>query len=162
MTLIDSFKGSHAFLSNFYTTPVQVKSILCQSAEHAYQACKTNDPAERDKILASKTSAGAKKLGSKAVLRPDWEDVKLSIMQFIIACKFPDIPEGAGKTHLSVRLWYTHPASLVEGNDWGDDFWGCVRPPDAQNGPWVGQNNLGVILTARRAQIGLAAGAVTS
>ncbi len=157
--LIDSFKGHYAFLSNFYPEPVQVKSILCASAEHAYQAAKTLDPAEREKILGAKTAAGAKKAGARCTLRPDWEDVKVSVMRFIIECKFPDIPQGAPKTHLSVRLWNTYPKSLVEGNTWGDDFWGCVKPPDAPLGPWVGANMLGVLLTARRAQLRLAAGA---
>ncbi len=92
-------------------------------------------------------------------MRSDWEDVKVSVMRFIIQCKFPDIPPGAPKSHLSVRLWNTTPKSLVEGNNWGDDFWSCVKPPDAPLGPWVGANMLGVLLTARRAQIGLAAGA---
>ncbi len=152
--LIDSFKGKHSFLSNFYVCPfpIVVGSKQCYHLEGLYQANKTLDGAMQDKILATKTGAAAKKLGAKVELREDWEEKKVGIMEYLISLKFPgsfNMPNGS----LSEKLCETGDAVLVEGNDWGDQFWGCVLPPDAQNGPWMGLNWLGQILQDRRATL---------
>ena len=40
---------------------------------------------------------------------------------------------------------------IVEENNWGDDFWGMVY--NHSKGHFVGQNNLGHILTSKREQL---------
>ncbi len=149
--LIDSFKGKYAFLSNFYACPhpIVVGGKQAITTEALYQANKTLDSAMQDKILATKTGSAAKKLGAKVELREGWDEKKVGIMEFLISMKFPlsfNLPNGS----LSEKLCETGDAILVEGNDWGDRFWGAIRPPDAQNGPWMGLNWLGTILMDHR------------
>lgn len=141
--MIDSFTGDYAFLSNFWAEPVTLKGITFRTAEHAYQACKNPDPQYRGEIIAAGSPAAAKALGRRAPLRPDWEQVKVNVMRAVIAAKF------APTTELSHRLMLTGNEHLVEGNTWGDKFWGCVREPH-ENGTWVGRNELGIILMAQR------------
>lgn len=64
-------------------------------------------------------------------LRSDWERVKLMYMYEICMCKFMQNPT------LCKALLATGNCHLVEGNNWGDYFWGSV------NGH--GENHLGRI-----------------
>jgi predicted NAD-dependent protein-ADP-ribosyltransferase YbiA (DUF1768 family) len=41
----------------------------------------------------------------------------------------------------------TKDAELIEGNNWGDVIWGCVRGPGDE---WIGENNLGKLLMKLR------------
>ena len=50
------------------------------TVEHAYQAAKTLDEDGRKAILEAPTPGKAKRMGRKVRMRPDWEDVKLSVM----------------------------------------------------------------------------------
>lgn len=143
--LIDSFKGKYAFLSNYYCpeVPIKVKSKVVPTLEHAFQATKTLIPEEQEKVLACKSPGAAKTAGRKVTLRGDWEAIKINVMIFLVACKFEDGSE------LARKLVATGDAHLVEGNDWGDKFWGCVQEPEP-NGPYQGLNHLGMILMGRR------------
>lgn len=139
--LIDSFKGKYSFLSNFYLPDggIQIKSKNVPTLEHAFQAHKTLDVEERDKVLACKSPGAAKNAGQKVTLRPDWDEVKVSIMLTLLFYKF------APGSDMADRLLRTGTAHLVEGNDWGDEFWGCVRNVEG-NTPWQGMNQLGILL----------------
>jgi hypothetical protein len=66
------------------------------------------------------------------ILRADWEDIRLEVMLNLLRQKF------APGSELRTKLETTTPHELVEGNTWGDTFWGVC------NG--VGQNNLGRLL----------------
>lgn len=81
----------------------------------------------------------AKKLGREVQLRSDWERVKLMYMYEICMCKFMQNPT------LCKALLATGNCHLVEGNNWGDYFWGSV------NGH--GENHLGKILMDIRAKL---------
>jgi ribA/ribD-fused uncharacterized protein len=129
--MITEFEGEFRFLSNFYPSPVMLDGIEYPTVEHAYQAAKTIDTAERDRIRNAKHAGTAKKLGRKVTLRPDWEAVKLQVMEDLIRRKF-SIPD------LKDMLLATEQEELVEGNYWGDTFWGVCEG--------VGQNHLGKIL----------------
>lgn len=144
--LISSFSGEYAFLSNFWEEPFDCGGRVVPTAEHAFQAQKTSDPVWKDDIVKARTPGVAKRLGRKAPMRADWERNKVGVMRRVLAFKF------APGTELAAKLVATHPAELVEGNTWGDKFWGCVREP-AAHGPWVGQNNLGILLMERRAEL---------
>jgi N-glycosidase YbiA len=150
--LIDSFSGQYAFLSNFNGGQVEVFGCIFPTAEHAFQAAKSTRFEDLNKILAIKSASAAKRAARKFELRPDWEDIKVDVMRQVLAAKF-FWPRGGANNSLAVKLVRTHPHHLVEGNDWGDKFWGCVRPPDVQNGPWVGANHLGILLMERRDQL---------
>lgn len=80
-----------------------------------------------------------KKLGREVQLRSDWESVKLMYMYEICMCKFMQNPT------LCKALLATGNCHLVEGNNWGDYFWGSV------NGH--GENHLGKILMDIRAKL---------
>lgn len=129
--MIDSFTGKYNFLSNFYKHENS-------TVEHYYQAMKTFNPFEQIKILHAPTPKEAKRLGRRCELREDWEDIKLLIMEVLIRLKFTN-------EHLKQLLLETEDAILIEGNHWGDTFWGQV------NG--VGNNWLGIILMKIRSEL---------
>lgn len=142
--MIDRFEGEHRFLSNFWEHPVELKGRVFPTAEHAYQACKTADPATQAAIQAASTPGEAKRLGSRCELRPGWEEMKVRVMVAIIQAKF------APTTELAHKLMLTGGQQLVEGNTWGDRFWGCELEPGPKEGTWVGRNELGRILMEQR------------
>jgi len=128
--LIDSFDGEYRFLSNFWPAEVEFEGIKFPSVENAYQAAKTLDLEER-KRLAAMTSGQAKKAGKKLEIRPDWESVKVAVMENLVWQKFQN-------AELMAKLKATGEKPLIEGNWWGDTFWGICRGK--------GKNELGRIL----------------
>lgn len=139
MTVIDSFRNEYRFLSNFYPSPIVCPIGSAQTAEHAYQALKANRPADAEIVLAAPTPGAAKRAGRKIAIREDWEAVKLAVMRDVLALKF------AHGSQLAQLLLWTSDALLVEGNTWGDQYWGAVDG--------FGQNWLGHLLMARRAEL---------
>src|ERR1700676_4282909 len=116
--MIDSFKGEHEFLSNFHLFEgYYLNNNVYLSAEHAYQAQKAVRWEDRKAIEEARTPALAKKIGRQIEIRPDWEYVKLYMMLKIVRRKFDHQP-------LAVKLLQTGDETLVEGNSWGDEFWG--------------------------------------
>jgi len=115
--VINSFSGKYGFLSNFYPCVVTFEGKSYPSTEHAFQAAKTYNPIERNLIALAKTPADAKKLGRKAQLRPDWEQVKDDVMRELLWQKFQI-------TEMRYRLLDTGDAELIEGNHWNDTYWG--------------------------------------
>ena len=130
---IRSFKGEYRWLSNFHEVEVELDGVTYPTTEHAYQAAKTLNLDERQKILQCKTPGQAKRAGMKVTLRPDWEEIKIGVMLDLTRQKFQVM-------YLEGYLLETEDAQLVEGNSWGDVFWGV----DEATGE--GQNNLGKIL----------------
>lgn len=138
VTIIDRFMGKYWFLSNFYPAPVEMDGKIWPTVEHAYQACKTNDPVVRGRILMVAKPGTAKYLGQRVKLRQDWEDMKLDVMKILVTRKFKD-------QELAKKLLATKDIQLVEGNYWGDTFWGVY------NGS--GENHLGKILMEVRGKL---------
>lgn len=141
--MISNFHGKYAFLSNFWSVPVRYEGLRYPTLEHAYQAAKTLD---RDNRLAIASipaweAAKAKKAGRKLAMRPDWDTVKVSIMRELIKEKFHP------HTELSQMLLDTGDQELVEGNWWGDTFWGICHG--------TGENWLGKLLMERRSELKL-------
>lgn len=124
---VDAFKGSFEFLCNFYAGrgisdfAVAYDGLMYPTSEHAFQAAKTFDLDYREHIRGASTPGHAKKLGRRANLRPDWEAVKVEIMFQVCLAKFVDNPQ------LGRALVNTGSARLVEGNTWGDTFWGVCQ-----------------------------------
>lgn len=140
---IESFTGQYRWLSNFWPCLVTLDGVQYSTVERAYQAAKTLDPIARDAIRFTHTPGRAKLLGRQLVLREDWSSVRLGIMESLVREKFSD-------PLLGCYLRETAPRRLVEGNDWGDDFWGATRNP---SGRLTGQNHLGEILTRVREEL---------
>lgn len=131
MTVIDRFSGGYRFLSNFYPCKVEYENLIYPSVEHAYQAAKSFNPIDRKSMQNVNTAGGAKRLGRSFSLRRDWEEVKIDIMKELLATKFDRQP-------LRNMLLATGVAFLIEGNNWGDDFWGVYTHQ--------GKNHLGKLL----------------
>ena len=116
--IISSFRGKHAFLSNFYLSPITVGEITYPTVEHFYQAMKTENITLRKTIAESLTPAIAKRKGRHVLLRKGWEDAKNLYMMHGLILKFTIHPD------LRNKLAMTAPQKLVEGNTWGDKYWG--------------------------------------
>lgn len=141
--MIDFFDGEYAFLSNFYNASCIFEEKLYPTVEHAFQAAKSLDHAERDWIAAAGSPGLAKRLGRRINLRPDWEKVKFDVMEECLRSKFAD-------SVLKQKLLATSDEELVEGNYWHDNTWGncsCERCKDI-----VGRNMLGNILMKLRTE----------
>lgn len=134
-TAITSFRGANGFLSNFHECKVKMPDgITYNSAEAAFQAQKTEDMDERRKF-ASMSPREAKKRGKNIELREGWDSMRVDVMREVLAAKFAN-PE------LRRQLDSTAGRLLVEGNTWGDRFWGAV---DGR-----GENVLGKLLMELR------------
>lgn len=128
---ISSFSGQYRFLSNFYQCSVPYAGLIYPSSEHAYVAAKTLDLALREAIRDISAPAAVKKYGRILPLRPNWDNLKFGIMYDIVMSKFTTEP-------LRSMLIATGGAELIEGNTWGDRYWGVCRG--------VGENRLGQLL----------------
>lgn len=133
LEVIDSFRGEFSFLSNFFIEPDRTH------VEGEFQAEKTFDLRDKVAILSQPEPGPAKKIGRRVTLRADWEDVKVEVMRSLVLRKFLD------HERLSERLVETGDAQLIEGNHWGDTFWGVCNQE--------GKNTLGLILMEIRALI---------
>ena len=117
---IDRFRGEYAFLSNFHRAPFAWRGRTFETAEAAYQSRKTRDHREREHIRNAPTPAAAKRFGRRVALRADWEYVKDNVMHAVLMAKFA-VPA------LRDALLATGDAELVEGNTWGDTYWGVCK-----------------------------------
>ena len=141
--MIDFFDGEYAFLSNFYNASCIFEDKFYPTVEHAFQAAKSLDHAERDWIAAAGSPGLAKRLGRRVNLRPDWEKVKFDVMEECLRSKFAD-------PVLKQKLLATGDEELVEGNYWHDNTYGncsCEKCKDI-----VGRNMLGNILMKLRTE----------
>lgn len=138
--VIDRFRGTYSFLSNFSAYKVFYMGDTYYSAEAAYQGAKAATDLQRMKMVRVKRPDFARRIGrNMKPIRADWENVKLRVMYDIVKAKFLQ------NEKLQAKLLATRDRMLIEGNDWGDIFWGMV---DGE-----GENNLGKILMRVREEI---------
>ena len=142
---ISAFRGLHDFLSNFYAADVEFEGAEYPTIEHAFQAAKSLDFAERRTIKNAKSASEAKRMGRKIKRREDWFDVSLNVMESLVRQKFTRYPE------LKSKLLETGDAILIEGNNWNDRFYGAVY--DTNRNEWMGENHLGKILMKVREEL---------
>ncbi len=136
---IERFIGKYEFLSNFYS----FKNGL--TVEHFYQAEKTDDLAEKMRIMLAPTPGKAKRLGRKCVIEADFEERRPVIMLPLLRVKFEYSP-------LQEWLLATEGLELVEGNVWHDNYWGdcfCGRSECQERG----LNMLGRLLMQIREEL---------
>ena len=139
---INSFQGPYRFLSNFAPCLIEFEGIDYPSVEHAYQAAKSNNQSYRQIVARAATPGKAKFLGKCCPdLRKNWDTVKVEVMKRLVRQKF-----YMNDTYKQALL-ETAEKQLIEGNTWGDNFWGVC------NG--IGQNNLGKILMSVREELKL-------
>lgn len=141
MAEITSFTGKYRFLSNFYPAQFVYMGYRWPTAEHAYQAHKCIDEEVWNHFAYGNISAGeSKRLGSEIPLKPYWEKEKVNVMRGIVTAKFEQ------NDYLMDMLLATKGCELIEGNTWGDTFWG-------QCPLGKGRNELGKILMGIRDDI---------
>jgi len=141
--IISEFKNEYRFLSNFWPCQIEMNEKIYPSVEHAYQASKTLLEQEREMIRNLPTPGEAKRKGRLVTLRSDWSDeLKISIMTKLSEQKYKN-------QELKDLLLGTGSYLLIEGNRWGDDFWGKIIKGDRM----VGRNHLGKILMELRTKL---------
>lgn len=132
------FYGENRWLSNFWKCEAPIflpgDSKEYPTVEHAYQAAKTFNTTHRAAIAAG-DAAFAKRFFKtrKEAIRPDWNQVKLLIMELCLRQKF------AVGTELAKKLDATGNCNIIEGNEWHDVYWG-------QCPLGTGENHLGKLL----------------
>lgn len=141
-TVIDSFSGEYRFLSNFYTAPITLwvhdRHWTANTVEHPYQASKATSEADFKYVMDSETPGVAKSRGREIKMNDSFEHMKLKVMYQLVKHKFDVHPE------LKKKLLDTGDALLIEGNHWGDTFWGVCKGR--------GTNHLGQILMRVRSE----------
>jgi len=115
--------GDYSFLSNFY-------EHNGWTVEHYFQAAKTDSSEWRECILNAPSPGLAKKFGRKAPIRSTWDREKVAVMKSLLQKKF------APGSELAQKLLDTGDAQLIEGNWWGDRFWGVC---DGKGKNWLGR-----------------------
>lgn len=112
--------NEYRWLSNFYECKVVFKGLEFNSSEAAFMYGKL----EKDDNLANYEAIKdlrpweVKKWGRSIQLRPDWEQLKTSVMTTVLFDKF------TRNLDLKAKLLATGAKYLEESNTWGDVFWG--------------------------------------
>jgi len=139
--MIKEFQRDYRWLSNFASAEVVLDGVKYASVEHAYMSAKSSDPKWKAFCADAKNSPGDVKRKSRTIdLRPDWEEVKLSIMEQCVRQKMNQEPYRS-------KLLATGKEHIQEGNTWKDTFWGV----DLKTGN--GHNHLGKIIMKIRKEL---------
>ena len=141
--MINCFENEYEFLSNFYEHPITYNGVVYPTNEHFFQAMKTPVLSEHLEIAAAATPGRAKRLGRKANLWSDWEEIKEDIMLQALRLKFAD-------PALAEKLLATDGKYLIEGNWWHDNYWGVCSCEKCGH---QGRNRLGELLMKVREEI---------
>ncbi len=129
--MINKFRGKNYFLSNFFPVEFVFDGRTWPSSEHAFQAMKSESRGEQEMIRRAASAGESKNMGRNVLCRPDWEEVKVSVMRDVLIAKF-SVPD------MKAKLLATGDEALEESNGHGDVYWGTV------NG--YGKNILGKLL----------------
>ena len=122
--------------------PVRSSYAEFWTVENFYQAMKTTD-IETRVYISKLTPHESKRYGRKVILRPDWDEIKLEVMEFGLRRKFFPGTEALQKL-------IDTKGEIVEWNNWGDTYWGAIATLNKGTivpiEPRKGLNNLGLIL----------------
>ena len=133
---ITSFQNEYYFLSNMYPTPerIKFKGYAFTCVESAYQGFKVMQPS----YFQSMNGYQAKRANRNYLMRDDWTLLKNQVMYSLLIEKFKQ-PE------LRKLLIATGDREIIEGNNWGDIYWGMSKG--------IGVNTLGRMLMQLRSEI---------
>lgn len=138
--MINDFSAKYGFLSNFYPCEIFYEGLWYSSTEHAFQAAKSPHNYEREHIRDAKTPGQAKRMGRcvRDFNVQEWNAKRIDVMRTCLWLKFR-------QEWFAERLLATGEEELVEGNTWGDTFWGVCKNK--------GENHLGKLLMEIRTKI---------
>jgi ribA/ribD-fused uncharacterized protein len=136
------FRNNYAYLSNFYLCSILYKGINYPSVENAFQAAKCLNVSDV-KLFTFLSPIKAKVAGKEVTLRPDWNNVKLTIMEDLVRIKFQ---QPFLKEKLKKLIGY-----IEETNNWHDNYWGACKCASCINKRKL--NHLGFILMKIRGEI---------
>ncbi len=129
-------RKKYRFLSNFFYAPFRLEGQLWPTVEHFYVAHKSEDPHFTELVLEEQLPSVVKKMGSYFdmietgfVLRPDWDRVRIPLMDSAVTEKFKQNP------FLLKGLIATGNKELVEDSP-SDYFWGSGADGEGEN--WLG------------------------
>ncbi len=130
-------------LDNFSSFKVKYNGYVYSSLEEAYQSSKFTETAPElaEQIKQSYSAHEAQKIAfaNKDMVRPDWEDVKVSVMEQLLRLKLEQNP------YVKKKLLETENYQIVEDSP-KDAFWGWGPNRD-------GQNQLGKLWMKLRAEL---------
>ena len=142
--MIKQFSKENRWLSNFSPATIVHEGITYPSVEHFYVAMKSADIEIREQIAKLETAGQAKRIGREievtAGLPPNWYEDKLVHMRFALEQKYNQEP-------YKQQLIDTGGQTIIEGNTWGDEFWGVNLRTDE------GKNNLGIMIMEIRDEL---------
>ena len=141
MESINVFSGEFRWLSNFFPSQIDDGERIWPTVEHRFQALKTLDHEAQEAIRFLETPGKAKRAGRKIKIRSGWHLIRIDVMRDCLRMKFAQNPV------LRQKLIDTGESFLMEGNTWGDTFWGV----DLKTGE--GANKLGFLLMEIRGEI---------
>jgi ribA/ribD-fused uncharacterized protein len=132
--IIDTFEvPEYNFLSNMYEASFVCKAgFTWKSSEHYYQASKMTTSEDFEAVMNTPTPKKSKTLARSLPCIENWSEQKVEIMLGALLYKFDQ------NADLKEKLLSTGNSPLIEGNYWGDTFWGVC---DGK-----GRNTLGLAL----------------
>lgn len=145
---IISFSGSNFYLSNFYPCTLRFLGRTYQSSEHVYQAEKVRryGATIMDTVRLAPTPSQAKKIANSYEAPSNWHETKVDIMADILRVKFQHRHPHGEVNRRARWLMNTGDVDLIEGNNWGDTFWGQCPLGN-------GENMLGKLLMKVRSEL---------
>ena len=150
------FFGRKVFLSNSFSSPINIDGLAFTSAEQAYQYKKAKffgDDETANKILGMTNAADMAMAGWHVMLSNKnslWNAIAKDVMTEIITAKFMQNGE------LGIMLKQTSPCELVEANPFDKYFGNGMNINNDNNNcfhNWSGQNVTGKILESIRSEL---------
>lgn len=120
----------YSCFSNFYKCNFEYNGIKVNTVEAVFQAYKTTDKDEFERIIHMTNPADAKRAGRQVNLRVNWEDVKYGIMLSACLAKFKQNEDLA-----EILLSTGNQMLLEDTTGWHDNIWGhctcakCIDKP---------------------------------
>ena len=115
-------------LSNFSAFTLEYKGVVWPTSEHAYQAASFLDEEIRTLIFEASSAHEARNLGQvhKSKRRPDWNEIKLQVMEDIFRAKL------AQHDYVKEKLLASGDRELIK-NVPDDSFWGWGADHKGEN-----------------------------
>ena len=144
---IQYFKGGDEYLSNFFPRPIRYGGLTFATAEHLFHWFKATNDKDREYIRRAPSAKVAKRRGHQIKCREDWDHGKDGQSPYkLIAMAITEYVKFTQHDDLRKKLVGTGDAILIEGNWWGDAYWGQIQVGN----DWEGGNWLGRILMVTR------------